>query len=58
MGGDHAPRAPVAGALLALAELDSAHVIQLVGRTAVVTGQLDVLLSDELSHLVPLRARV
>ena len=41
MGGDHAPQAPVAGALEALAELDSAHTIQLVGRGAVVEGELD-----------------
>jgi glycerol-3-phosphate acyltransferase PlsX len=36
MGGDFAPRATVAGALLAIAELDPAHSIQLVGQTAVV----------------------
>src|SRR3984885_2053595 len=34
MGGDHAPQATVDGALLALAELDPSHTIQLVGRTA------------------------
>ena len=37
MGGDFAPQATVAGALLALGELDPAHSIQLVGRTAVIT---------------------
>ena len=47
MGGDFAPRATVAGALLALGELDSAHTIQLVGRTAVITEQLDALLKTE-----------
>jgi glycerol-3-phosphate acyltransferase PlsX len=41
MGGDHAPQAPVAGALEALAELDSAHSIQLVGRRASIEEQLD-----------------
>ena len=41
MGGDHAPQAPVAGALDALAELDAAHVIQLVGRRADIETQLD-----------------
>src|SRR5690348_125403 len=46
MGGDFAPQATVAGALLALSELDSAHSIQLIGRTAVITEQLDVLLQD------------
>ncbi len=46
MGGDFAPHATVAGALLALGELDSAHAIQLVGRTAVITAQLDALFND------------
>ena len=49
MGGDFAPQATVAGALLALAELDPAHSIQLVGRTAVVEAQLRVLLEGELA---------
>lgn len=40
MGGDHAPQAPVAGALDALAELDAAHSIQLVGRRAVIEERL------------------
>jgi glycerol-3-phosphate acyltransferase PlsX len=40
MGGDHAPQAPVAGALEALAELDSAHTIQLVGRREAVEQEL------------------
>jgi glycerol-3-phosphate acyltransferase PlsX len=46
MGGDFAPQATVAGALLALAELDPAHSIQLVGQTAVVEGQLRALLDS------------
>ncbi len=46
MGGDFAPQATVAGALLALGELDSAHSIQLVGRTAVITDQLDTLIGS------------
>jgi glycerol-3-phosphate acyltransferase PlsX len=41
MGGDHAPQAPVAGALEALAELDSAHSIQLVGRRDTIDAELD-----------------
>ncbi len=45
MGGDFAPQATVAGALLALSELDPAHTIQLVGRSAVITEQLDTLLA-------------
>jgi glycerol-3-phosphate acyltransferase PlsX len=46
MGGDFAPQATVAGALLALSELDSAHTIQLVGRSAIVKEQLSALLGD------------
>ena len=46
MGGDFAPQATVAGALLALSELPSDHSIQLVGRSAVVNEQLDKLLAD------------
>jgi phosphate acyltransferase len=51
MGGDHAPRATVAGALHALAELDPSHSIQLVGRTADIEAQLDTLLTGELAAL-------
>jgi glycerol-3-phosphate acyltransferase PlsX len=52
MGGDFAPQATVAGALLALAELDPAHSIQLVGRTAVVEAQLRALLEgDFVTHV-------
>jgi phosphate acyltransferase len=40
MGGDHAPQAPVDGALLALAELEPQHTIQLVGRTADIEAAL------------------
>lgn len=40
MGGDHAPQAPIAGALEALGELDSNHSIQLVGKRAEVEAQL------------------
>jgi len=41
MGGDHAPQAPVAGALEALTEVRGTHVIQLVGRAAVIERELD-----------------
>ena len=51
MGGDFAPHAPVAGALLALPELGPEHVIQLVGRTDVVRAQLDELLAGDFAHL-------
>ena len=58
MGGDFAPRATVAGALLALTELDPAHSIQLVGRSAVIEGQLHDLLAGELSALAVHRDRL
>ncbi len=41
MGGDHAPSAPVAGALLALADLPGEHIVQLVGQTDVIRRTLD-----------------
>ena len=41
MGGDHAPAAPIAGALLALQEFGAAHTIQLIGREAVVRAELE-----------------
>jgi phosphate acyltransferase len=46
MGGDHAPRAAIAGALLALAELPSAHTIQLVGQPQVIESELSALGAD------------
>ncbi len=48
MGGDFAPKATVAGALLALSELDPAHSIQLVGQTAVVEQELARLFDGDL----------
>jgi len=47
MGGDFAPRATVAGALQSLAELESAHTIQLVGQTSVIDTELRDLLAGE-----------
>jgi len=58
MGGDFAPRAPVAGALLALHELGPEHVVQLVGRTEVVRAQLDELLAGDFAHLRDVAARL
>jgi glycerol-3-phosphate acyltransferase PlsX len=58
MGGDFAPHAPVAGALLALAEIGAAHSVQLVGRTAVITETLETLLAGELKELAPHRHRI
>jgi phosphate acyltransferase len=58
MGGDFAPQATVAGALLALAELDPAHSIQLVGQTAVVEAQLRGLLDGDFAALAHQRGRI
>jgi phosphate acyltransferase len=58
MGGDFAPRATVEGALLALAELDPAHSIQLVGQSSVVEAQLSALLAGELSSYAAYRDRL
>jgi glycerol-3-phosphate acyltransferase PlsX len=58
MGGDLAPQAPVAGALLALADLPEPHRIQLVGRAAVVTAELDRQLAGEHAQLAKHRGRI
>lgn len=47
MGGDHAPQAPVAGALEALGELGSAHTVQLVGRREAIEQELGRLAVSE-----------
>lgn len=58
MGGDHAPLATVTGALLAAAELDPAHSILLVGRSALIERTLDDVLRGEHSALAVHRARL
>jgi phosphate acyltransferase len=58
MGGDFAPKATIAGALLALQELDGAHTVQLVGRTEVIQSQLASLLGGELSQASAVRNRI
>ncbi len=58
MGGDFAPRAPIAGALNALAELDSNHSVQLVGQTDIIERELADLLGGELSHVASGRERI
>ena len=58
MGGDFAPNAPIAGALLALQELDAAHSVQLVGQTALIESQLASLLAGELSGARSVRDRI
>lgn len=46
MGGDHAPHAPIAAALLAAAELGADHLLQLVGQEAVIRAELAKQLTD------------
>ena len=58
MGGDFAPKAAIAGALLALQDLDAAHIVQLVGQTAVIESQLASLLAGELSQASAVRDRI
>jgi glycerol-3-phosphate acyltransferase PlsX len=58
MGGDFAPRATVAGALLALTELEPAHRVQLVGQRDVIETELAALLGGELAHAASQRSRI
>jgi phosphate acyltransferase len=58
MGGDHAPHAPVAGALLALGELPWHHTIDLVGPSALVVQTLEALLASDFSALASHRDRL
>jgi glycerol-3-phosphate acyltransferase PlsX len=58
MGGDFAPRAPIAGAVHALTELDTEHVVQLVGQTRLIQNQLAALLEGELAGYGHVRERL
>ena len=58
MGGDLAPHATIAGALLAIQEMDAAHSIQLVGRTTVIQETLDSLLKGEYASAASHRQRL
>jgi glycerol-3-phosphate acyltransferase PlsX len=58
MGGDFAPKATIAGGLLALQELDAAHRLQLVGQTAVIESHLASLLAGEHSAASAQRKRI
>ena len=58
MGGDFAPSATIAGALLALQELDEAHRVQLVGQQQVITKEINSLLAGELSSAGAARSRL
>ncbi len=58
MGGDFAPQATVAGALMALGELPPPHTVQLVGATAVIQAELDRLRGADAAADDALRARI
>jgi glycerol-3-phosphate acyltransferase PlsX len=58
MGGDFAPRATVAGALAALAELGPDLTIQLVGQNAVITRELEALLDGGAAGVADGRNRI
>lgn len=57
MGGDHAPSAPIAAALLAIQELGPEHTIQLVGRESVIREQLNAQLAAAPAILVEAATR-
>ena len=58
MGGDFAPSAPVAGALLALRELSAEHRVQLVGQTDVIAHTLASHLAGDYSAFADVRDRL
>ena len=58
MGGDFAPKATIAGALLALLDLDGSHSVQLVGQTSVIEAELDRATAGELAHAASARSRL
>jgi glycerol-3-phosphate acyltransferase PlsX len=58
MGGDHAPAATVAGALLALREFGAAHTIQLVGRDDVIRTELTRLTAAEFADVAAAAAGI
>ena len=58
MGGDFAPKATIAGALLALQELDAGHTVQLVGQTRAIESELKNSLAGEYSFAASLRSRI
>ncbi len=58
MGGDRAPRAPLAGAILALSELGDGDVVQLVGRPDVIEATVDDLLATDFAGHAVDRSRL
>jgi phosphate acyltransferase len=57
MGGDHAPQAPIAAALMAAEELGAAHTLQLVGRADVIREELTTQLGGAPALRVEVAAR-
>ncbi|MGQ0538468.1 MAG: phosphate acyltransferase PlsX [Gemmatimonadaceae bacterium] len=58
MGGDFAPEAPIAGALLAISDAAHEHTIQLVGQPEVIRACLDTSLGGEFAHTRDRAARL
>ncbi len=58
MGGDFAPRAPVAGVLQSLLELPALHTYQLVGQSDVIEHELNSLLGGEFAAAAVHRDRI
>ena len=58
MGGDFAPRAPIAGAIQALGALPPEHEIELVGQTAAIEAELDALFAGEFALMSGVRSRL
>lgn len=58
MGGDFAPRAPIAGALQALGALAPDLRIELVGQTQAIEAELDALLGGDFAELAHVRDRL
>jgi glycerol-3-phosphate acyltransferase PlsX len=57
MGGDHAPQAPIAAALMATAEFRGAHHIQLVGRADAIRAELSAQLAAAPAHVAEAASR-
>ncbi len=57
MGGDFAPQATIAGALLAAQEFEGGHTIQLVGRPETIRETLRHLLANDFAHCAALAER-
>lgn len=58
MGGDLAPQSPVAGAMLALAELGPEHTVILVGRTQIIEDEFDRFEAQSSDGFAAARARI